>query len=158
MAYYVVDHQGNKYGPADIDTLNQWIADGRLVPHMMLEDERSGGQIVASSVAGLNFGMAAPPPPASNYPRAGFQNPPSYSNPMSGSSDSNRDAIIGIACAVGSPVLLFTFGIGGLILAGMALRFGARANSAGNKLGLVPMVLGVVMIGLWAVVKAHLFR
>ncbi len=79
MGFYVVGEQGQKYGPADVATLNQWIVEGRLVSHTMLEDETSGGQ--ARSIGGswrLNFAPTPAPPPssvtpplASNYPRYG---------------------------------------------------------------------------------------
>ena len=62
MGYYVLGDQGQKYGPADVATLNMWVGEGRVVPHTMLEDEVSGGQIAAASVPGLQFQVVAPPP------------------------------------------------------------------------------------------------
>ena len=62
MKYFVIASDGNKYGPADLATLNAWIAEGRLTPAQMLEDEL-GTRTPASSVPGLNFPMAAPAAP-----------------------------------------------------------------------------------------------
>lgn len=55
MNYYVIASDGQKYGPADINTLNQWIREGRLFPGTMLEPEAGGPAVPASSVAGLAF-------------------------------------------------------------------------------------------------------
>ena len=60
MRYFVLANDGQKYGPADIPTLNQWIVEGRLLPNQMLEDEASGTSVIASSVAGLNFQIQPP--------------------------------------------------------------------------------------------------
>lgn len=60
MKYFVIAPDGNKYGPADLATLNAWIAEGRLTPGQMLEDEL-GTRTPASAVPGLNFPSAAAP-------------------------------------------------------------------------------------------------
>ena len=39
MRYFVIGANGELYGPADIATLNQWIAEGRLTPTSMLQEE-----------------------------------------------------------------------------------------------------------------------
>lgn len=82
MRYFVIAPDGQKYGPADVPTLNQWIREGRLNPQMMLEGE-DGSRMVATSVAGLMFPgapepvvqpnpYAQPPGPAANP----YQQPP----------------------------------------------------------------------------------
>lgn len=67
MQYYVISSDGQRYGPADIATLNQWIAEGRLLPHQLVEDASTGVRIAASSVAGLMFPQQ--PPTYQSYPR-----------------------------------------------------------------------------------------
>ena len=67
MLYYVIAADGNKYGPADVPTLNQWAREGRLGPQTMLETA-DGMQIVASRLPGLIFpsaptDYASPPQP-----------------------------------------------------------------------------------------------
>jgi hypothetical protein len=64
MGYYVLGDQGQKYGPADVATLNQWVAEGRVLATSMLEDETSGTRMAASAVRGLQF--AAPNPVLGN--------------------------------------------------------------------------------------------
>jgi hypothetical protein len=58
--YLVIADDGNRYGPADLVTLNAWIAEGRLQPTTMLEHEQSGERRPAASVPGLNFPNAQP--------------------------------------------------------------------------------------------------
>ncbi len=86
--YFVLADDGTKYGPADIATLNQWIADGRLLPTTLLEQEGSGITFRASAVTGLNFPTdsiysqppTVPSPGVSSYgvPSPGGQNPGPY--------------------------------------------------------------------------------
>lgn len=80
MQYYVRTDDGQRYGPADLPTLNRWIQEGRLAPHQMVEDAVSGQTMPASQVLGLVFpnaagrppGMSAPGPMESNYARPGM--------------------------------------------------------------------------------------
>jgi len=75
--YFVVDTaSGQKYGPADVSTLNEWIAEGRMNAQSTLEDAETGERIVAHMVAGLSVGPAVPASGSygefqSPYPRAG---------------------------------------------------------------------------------------
>ncbi|MEJ5251188.1 MAG: DUF4190 domain-containing protein [Armatimonadota bacterium] len=75
MGYYVIAHDGNRYGPADIATLQQWVREGRIAPNTTLEDEVTGTQIRASLLPELSHlfpqGAAPPPPQAPPVPMAG---------------------------------------------------------------------------------------
>jgi hypothetical protein len=42
LGYYVIAQDGNRYGPADIPTLQQWVREGRIAPNTTLEDEVTG--------------------------------------------------------------------------------------------------------------------
>ena len=153
MAYYVLGEQGQKYGPADLSTLNLWIGEGRIVFNTMLEDEASGGRIVASSVQGLNFPLASPQV-ASNYPRPGqapMMQPPTYSTTSSDSGAS--DIRLAFILAAVSPFLSFFLPIGGLISAGYGMRAARRAQQAGHPLGLLGVVLCVAAMLFWAVCR-----
>jgi hypothetical protein len=52
-----------------LETLRTWVAEGRILPGMMLEDASTGVQVQASQVDGL-FGppMAAPQPQPTTEP------------------------------------------------------------------------------------------
>ncbi|NSW79580.1 MAG: DUF4190 domain-containing protein [Chthonomonadetes bacterium] len=75
MGYYVIAHDGNRYGPADIATLQQWVREGRIAPNTTLEDEFTGTQIRASLLPELSHlfpqGAAPPPTQAPPVPMAG---------------------------------------------------------------------------------------
>jgi hypothetical protein len=51
--YYVVSDDGQKYGPADLDTLHQWVGENRLTREMLLENADNGVQMKAGDVPGL---------------------------------------------------------------------------------------------------------
>ena len=153
MGYYVIGEQGQKYGPADVNTLNQWIAEGRIVSHSMLEDETSGGQIVASSVRGLKF-SAAPPPVASGaqpYRQAPQYQVPAYQ--QSGSGD-NGPIILAFALAVVSPVLSLLLPFGGLMTALWGIRTAAKAKERGHPLGILAIVACGIAIAFWLFTRA----
>jgi hypothetical protein len=81
--YFVLADDGTKYGPADIANLNQWIADGRLLPTTLLEQEGSGITFRASAVTGLNFptdSIYSQPPtvPSSSASSPGSPSPGAY--------------------------------------------------------------------------------
>lgn len=59
MKYYVIWPDGQKFGPADVDTLNQWIQEGRVTPTTELESVATMARLSAASVPGLVFGAPA---------------------------------------------------------------------------------------------------
>jgi hypothetical protein len=79
MEYYVVMPDGSKYGPATLDTLNEWAQQGRILPTTTIERVSDGVQGPASMVPGLilpsSGGPAAPAP--------GNPAPPSFGQPAS---------------------------------------------------------------------------
>jgi|GEM_PF-599512 len=95
MRYFVIHSSGQKYGPADLATLNQWVGEGRIMPGTELEDEATGSRLSAASVPGLNLGgpapstSGAPAAPAAPVAGPGFQTGPAnpsspYGAPTSG--------------------------------------------------------------------------
>lgn len=63
MKYYVIWTDGQKFGPADVDTLNQWIQEGRVTPTTELESVATMARLSAASVPGLVFDQPAPAVP-----------------------------------------------------------------------------------------------
>lgn len=57
--YFIIDGP-NRYGPADLATLNQWAAEGRLHANMMFEELSTSRRLRANEIPGLNSGQAAP--------------------------------------------------------------------------------------------------
>ncbi|MDR3691772.1 MAG: hypothetical protein P4L46_20500 [Fimbriimonas sp.] len=152
MGYYVLGDQGQKYGPADVDTLNLWVTEGRIVPHSMLEDEVSGGQIVASSIRGLQFPMIAPPSasPAPPYAQTPQYRPQSYVMPTT---VDHGPIVLAFAMAVVSPMLSYFISFGGLITAGIGLRSALRAKNNGHPLATLAIVACALAMGFWVLSK-----
>lgn len=79
MRYFVVSLDGQKYGPADIPTLQQWIGEGRILPNTYLEEEIGGARLQAGGVRDLRFTPEAPPamtpPPATTGYASVYSNP-----------------------------------------------------------------------------------
>jgi hypothetical protein len=69
MDFFELGTNGEKYGPADITTLNVWISEGRLLPSSQLQSTQTGAISVASQVPGLMF------------PENSFQQPPTQTAP-----------------------------------------------------------------------------
>src|SRR6266496_569113 len=75
---WIVRVQGKEYGPADIETLREWKADGRLLPGNEARRADADLWITAAEIPGL-FDVAAPaaasatrPAPPPLQPRRGF--------------------------------------------------------------------------------------
>src|SRR4051812_12374540 len=65
MNYYVLGHDGASYGPATIEILSQWVAEGRVTPDDNVRIEDLDEVVKAGAIPEL-FGAnyAAPPAPA----------------------------------------------------------------------------------------------
>ncbi|GMV38244.1 MAG: hypothetical protein AMXMBFR61_27520 [Fimbriimonadales bacterium] len=61
MKYYVVDLSGQKYGPADIATLQAWAREGRVSGDSVLEAEGTGQRTTAAAVLGPTAFAVQPP-------------------------------------------------------------------------------------------------
>ncbi|MCG9895560.1 MAG: hypothetical protein MH204_08810 [Fimbriimonadaceae bacterium] len=83
--FFVVAADGEKYGPADLETLKAWAADHRLAPGMMLEDAVSGARIRAEDLPGLfaSTESSSEPPPQATPPAQPQMSPP-QDNPAPG--------------------------------------------------------------------------
>jgi hypothetical protein len=152
MRYFVVGDAGQKYGPADVAVLNQWIVDGRVFPATPLEEEATGARFVASAVPGLQFPATVPPmaPPPSAVPGhahaptyAGAYTPPKYAE------EDGKLVLVGIGLGVGSLVLNFVLGIGALFLwlAGLGMSWSGRKDRPG--LAYLGIAINVIAAACW---------
>jgi hypothetical protein len=62
MTYFVHAPDGQKYGPADLQILQQWIHAGSVISTTIIEDPQTGMKFQASQIPGLVF-------MAQSYPR-----------------------------------------------------------------------------------------
>lgn len=173
MRYFVYAPDGQRYGPADVPTIQQWVSEGRLLPTSLMESEISGERCAASTVPGLIFPGQAQPvqdvpqspwgtpsspyqnptAPQSNYYRPGMQmgQQPSPYGAFPNSSDYTTSLVLGIIGAV----MLFACGCAGtiisIVLCAIGLVFANKAKAAGHPhaqatywLNLVVLVLSVL--------------
>jgi len=53
MQHFVHGSDGEKYGPADLEVLRQWKAEGRILPDTLLEPEVGGSPFAARNLTEL---------------------------------------------------------------------------------------------------------
>ncbi len=145
--YYVIDgNSGQKYGPADLATLNQWAREGRVRPDARIEDAILGTVMMANQVPGIEFPTAPPTAPMPNpgmgyqppstgspYPR-GFETPPSM-GPQAGDKEVTNSWIylaLGFACC-------------GIIFYPLSITSANRALAMGNERAKTPRIIAIVM-------------
>lgn len=63
MQFHVVLPDGSRFGPATMDSLNQWIAEGRVLPGTTLENTRTGELLLAKDLPGLMWNPPTMTPP-----------------------------------------------------------------------------------------------
>jgi len=61
MRYFVIGPDNQRYGPAEMMTLQEWARQGRIQSETTLVDEMTQNAILARDVPGL-FAITAPPP------------------------------------------------------------------------------------------------
>jgi hypothetical protein len=142
VSYFVLGEGGQKYGPADLATLNQWIGEGRLLPNTMLEDASSGVRSTAGAISGLNFAATAPAtgyaPPSQVRPVA-----PTYSAPTA-SGDWIKPFALSLGMLILSLVLTFTIGSFGIYTALVGMGAGWQLKEEKPALGWTFTVLNVL--------------
>ena len=53
MTYYAIQPGGSKLGPATVDELKQWAAEGKITTTTMIEDAATGDQVPGVALPGL---------------------------------------------------------------------------------------------------------
>jgi len=147
--------------------LQQWIGEGRVLPHTMLEDEASGQRVAASAVPGLSFPQpAANPyaaPPSAGGVDAGYQSPnlgsPYAQNPYQSQNQPSNYYRPGSAPGARTSqdvTLAWVFSALQLVpilccipisIAGLVMAL--KAKREGQPNAQAPMVFSIVMMSLW---------
>ncbi|MBL8059680.1 MAG: hypothetical protein JNK63_03065 [Chthonomonas sp.] len=141
MSYFVIDPtSGQKYGPADTDTLNVWIREGRVTPETQLEDAISGSTIGARAVAGLTFDSVVAESPS--HPQ--FKEPPKPSRP---SEIRTPTQVPGQQDATNAWIYFaLGFAVCSVIFLPMSIIAANKAAMVGNNTAYWAKVLSVVLI------------
>lgn len=145
MNYYVISADGTKYGPADISTLNLWIADSRLVPTMQLEEEGTGRRIQAKDVIGLQFPAFNVPPQqltGSPGPAQSYYYRPGQPAETEGKVEVIIAWILGVIGLGFCPIVISSSGI---VLALQAKKKGHSGAQAALYFCIVSLVVGVIL-------------
>ncbi len=148
MGYYVIAHDGKRYGPADVTTLQQWVREGRIAPNTTLEDEFTGTQIRASLLPELSHlfpSTGAPPSDAGIGPPRTVV---SAGGPSSRATTALVLGILGILCCqfLAIPAIIIGKAEMNDVDQGMAPVEGRGMAQAGYILGIIGVVLLVLAI------------
>jgi hypothetical protein len=172
--YYVIAENGQKYGPANVATLQQWVEEGRVVPHTKLQHELDGsirypGELGLSfeSRAGYNGpGPAATYAPPGSAPGSGpgsaegpYATAPHspYFRPGYGHADLGFDrgdrevsnawilGAVGVALGLGGCACAGTLGFfATTILCGIGMKYGATARAKGHPNGQAAYIFNLI--------------
>lgn len=142
MNYFVVAADGQKYGPADLNALNEWIVQGRLYPGSFLEEEATGRRYPASSVPGLRFAPTPPPPgTAGGYPR-GYP----ASAPMMREQHEHGKVLGAFALGIGAILVAIFIGFFSLFLAIWGIQMAWAAKEEDHPAGWFAVAFNVLVI------------
>lgn len=140
--YYVLWPDGQRFGPADIQTLQRWVVENRVGPATLLEDAASGRHVRATDIAALQ--------PVLNLPLYGPQAGFVPANPSTGVTEVRLAWILGAAGLLG----MFCIGplpaVAGIVMAAIALS--KKQPNAAGALAFNIVVL-VVAAGLFGVLS-----
>ena len=156
MEYLVVGADGKEYGPANLQTLTEWVKDGRVHGDTTLKEFSSGRTLPAGSVAELFPATVSAPPLVQGFPRGGYETPPApgaYNPPrqQSYSGDGSADLWWSIFRSVLALVLFFVFRGIGLIVGIYGMVYAVRAQQAGHRFGMVAIIISGITLALLAV-------
>jgi len=158
VKYYVVLPDGQRFGPADISLLNQWAAEGRILPQTMLEEEGSMTRMPASSVPGLALATANPyGVPSATQPGGPQQFGGYYRGPQTdvGQSDVTLAWVLGAIsmalCVFANciPFLGLGLGIAAVVFANRAIQKGNPSGQSARIFAWVALGLQILGTGLW---------
>ncbi|MBS1710031.1 MAG: hypothetical protein JSS65_15070 [Armatimonadetes bacterium] len=139
--YLVVMPDGTKYGPADVTTLRQWVAEGRINAQTNLQEEMTGRTILAGSLPGLSMVQSAAQQviqqptyqqPTVPYPRMD----PVAQYGDGGKADYTRSLVFSILGFLCCPLVFSSLGI----------VYGNKAKQAGHPNGQTAVILGVISL------------
>lgn len=160
---------GQRFGPADLMTLQQWVSEGRVLPNSMLEEELGGNRMAASTVSGLQFPANAPyanqhiPPNMSGVGTPGPFSDPSPPQPSSyapyhrpgqeaGPPRTPPELTTAWVCSSISAFLVFSCGCFPLLgfvataLAVAGVMSGKKARDNGHPQGNAAYIFSIVML------------
>jgi hypothetical protein len=167
MEYLVIGEDGTEYGPVNLATISKWVQEGRVHSATRLKNFQTGAVIAAGTLTEL-FPLAPAAPPNVSNPHAGnpYSTPPS-NYPRQGQTYAPvNNGTADVWWAIGRSVLAVIFAAlspgAGLFIGAFGVWRGARAYSAGHRLGLAALIISIVamviVLGFFAWRLAHPFE
>lgn len=155
MEYLIIGPDGKEYGPANIDTVKQWVAENRIFPQTQLKNFASGQVLKASQIPGLFPDTL--PAPAVAPPPGPFSQPPTAqpNNPFVTSVDGlERKELYGVILrCVGALIMFFVLHGFGVFFASYAVVYAIQAQQRGSRYGVISIVIAactaIVLIVGW---------
>ncbi|MCW5943964.1 MAG: CD225/dispanin family protein [Fimbriimonadaceae bacterium] len=145
MRYYVTGDDGQRYGPADVPTLNAWAREGRLVATTRLVEEGTERSVFAAEVPGLSFGA----PSEFRTPPTGG---PTYQTAPSGTVDNHlvKSILVTLCCCLplGIAAIVFSSQVNPLVQSGRYAEAQEKAAQA-DKWANWGIGLGIVTNLVW---------
>ena len=133
MRYYVVFPNGQRFGPADVPTLQLWVAESRVGPATILEEEGSHRTMPAYTLPQLGLQLTQTGQPSSQpysqpspQPYSSYYRPDLYPAQQTRGVETTWAWILGV---VGLFCCQFV-SIGGLILAAVGMSKRQRGSTA----------------------------
>ena len=151
MNYYVIAADGQKYGPADVTTLNHWAQERRVLVTSMLEDAVTGEQIPATSLPGIVFPTSAPG--AQNFQQPNYQYAPGPGYYDDGSADIKRTWLFGGLAFIPCCLLTLVFGIIAITSASTAQKKGHPQAGTAMAFAICSLIGGLLV---WFFLRAAL--
>lgn len=173
MEYFVIGADGNEYGPASAETLQQWAQQSRVLPSTMLKNVATGERLPASSVPGIfppqapyagQVGAYPPPSAAAQYPGNPYQNGPSAGQypgngyqgaqyprpgaPAPGYSAGQDNGIFFRSLMYSGMSLVFVFLLGGIGIfsACYSLYYAIRSQREGHSHGFIAIIVAAITL------------
>jgi len=158
LRYFVVAPDGQRYGPASVQTLQQWAIERRLDANTTLIEEGSFRQFRAGDLVPMPTAQSGTPympqqgynapPQASQTPYApGYvQNIPGGQYPANAYQTGSGFVVISFMCSFLALFLMCTFPVG-LIFALLGIGFGQAAKNRNQPSAKAAFTLAAVMLG-----------
>lgn len=136
MNYFIINpDNGDRFGPAGLDLINEWAQQGRIHPNFLIEDTIAGARIRAADMPGLILPL--PPIQLPQFREYGpnLNNAALSPNQKSGQHDATM-AWVYLALGVGFCSLFLPF----------AITAANRAEAQGNSSASIARVLSWIMV------------
>lgn len=152
MQYFVTGIDGNEYGPVDLTTLKEWVADNRVQPSTKVRNATNGMVLQASTmpeVSGL-FPAAPIPAPQAVAPMAGYHGQPTYMAPgmsmnPAAYQDNGWKPFLGVlALSLATAAVGVTIGFLSIILGSYSIQYAWKNNEQGEKGGVAGIIIAIV--------------